>query len=323
MSFLQIFFLRGSRFSKEEEIAFYRLKQTEVVIIAQIKSAYYNVLSKKKLLEIAEENLKIAEDFSKKAEIRYNVGEGTNLERLTAKVQFTEAKNNLEVASNELRTAFAELNFYLGYGKRTDEIFTLADSLTYLPSDKFTFEELYNLSLSVNQQIKISELNVSIASINKSLAWSSLLPNFNLGYFKQTRDGDNGFYGASFGISVPLWFIFEQRGKIQEATANLSISEYEVQLTKNEIALKVKSAFTDYENNLNQVKLYVNDILPQSEEIYRTAVKSYDTGEITYLEFLQAKQTLINARSNYINVLLNYYLSIFTLEEIIGRSLTK
>lgn len=85
------YFLRGSRFSKEEEIAFYRLKQTEVVIIAQIKSAYYNVLSKKKLLEIAEENLKIAEDFSKKAEIRYNVGEGTNLERLTAKVQFTEA----------------------------------------------------------------------------------------------------------------------------------------------------------------------------------------------------------------------------------------
>lgn len=315
------YFLRGSKFSKEEEIAFYRLKQTEIRITAQIKSAYYNVLAKKDLLGIAEENLRIAEDFSKKAEIRYNVGEGTNLERLTAKVQFTEAKNNLEVASNELRTAFAELNFYLGYGKRTDEIFSLSDSLTYSPTEKLAFEELYNMSLSVNQQIKISELNVNTSSIDKSLAWSSLLPNFNLAYFRQTRDGDNGFYGASFGISVPLWFLFENRGQIQEATANVNIAESELQLTKNEVYLRLRSAFNDYENDLRQVNLYISDILPQAEEVYRSASASYDAGEITYIEFLQARQTLIGAYSNYTNVLFNYYRSIFTLEETVGQSL--
>ncbi len=317
------YFLRGSRFSKEEEIAFYGLKQTEVVITAQIKSAYYNVLSKKELLGIADENLKIAEDFSKKAEIRYNVGEGTNLERLTAKVQFTEASNNLEVAKNELRTANSELNFVLGYGKRTDEIFTLADSLTFTPTEKLTFEELYNLSLSVNQQIKISELNVSTSSIDKSLAWSSLLPNFNLAYFRQTRDGDNGFYGASFGISVPLWFLFENRGQIQEATANVNIAESELQLVKNEVYLRLRSAFNDYENDLRQVNLYISDILPQAEEVYRSASASYDAGEITYIEFLQARQTLIGAYSNYTNVLFNYYRSIFTLEETVGQNLLK
>ena len=54
---------------------------------------------------------------------------------------------------------------------------------------------------------------------------------------------------------------------------NQLISESELQLTKNEIALKLKSTFIDHENNLKQVKLYVNDILPQAEEIYRTAIK--------------------------------------------------
>jgi outer membrane protein TolC len=315
------YFLRGSKFSKEEEIAFYGLKRTEIIISAQIKSAYYNVLAKKELFGIAEENRKIAEDFSKKAEIRYNVGEGTNLERLTAKVQFTEASNNLEVANNELRTANAELNFVLGYGKRTDEIFSLSDSLTYSPTEKLAFEELYNMSLSVNQQIKISELNVNTSSIDKSLAWSSLLPNFNLAYFRQTRDGDNGFYGASFGISVPLWFLFENRGQIQEATANVNIAESELQLTKNEVYLRLRSAFNDYENDLRQVNLYISDILPQAEEVYRSASASYDAGEITYIEFLQARQTLIGAYSNYTNVLFNYYRSIFTLEETVGQSL--
>ena len=83
------------------------------------------------------------------------------------------------------------------------------------------------------------------------------------------------------------------------------------------------SAFTDHENNLKQVKLYVSDILPQAEEIYRTAIKSYEAGEITYIEFLQAKQTLINSRNNYINILFNYNRSIFTIEEIVGKSLIK
>ena len=315
------YFLRGSRFKEEEQIAFYRLKQTEISVIAQIKSAYYNVLAKKNLLKIAEENLKIAEDFYKKAEIRYNVGEGTNLERLTAKVQFTEAKNNLEIARNELKIAFAELNFALGYGKREDEIFILSDSLSYVPLKKYTLEELYNLTLLVNPEIKVFELNVNISSINRSLALSSLLPVFNVAYFRQMRDGYKGFYGVSFVMSVPLWFLFGNRGQIQEATANLNIAKSELQLIKNEIYLRLKSAFNDYENNLRQVELYISDILPQAEEVYRSATASYDAGEITYIEFLQAKQTLINAHVNYTNVLLNYYRSIFKLEEIVGQSL--
>ena len=115
--------------------------------------------------------------------------------------------------------------------------------------------------------------------------------------------------------------MFDQRGKIQEASANQSISESELQLTKNEIALKLKNAFTDHENNLKQVKLYVNDILPQAEEIYRTAIKSYDAGELTYLEYLQAKQTLISSRNNYINALFNHYQSVFRIEEIVGQNI--
>ncbi|KUO63496.1 hypothetical protein APF79_06910 [bacterium BRH_c32] len=314
------YFLKGSKFNKEEEIAVYKLNLTERSVINQVKTSYYKVLAKQYQVKSAEENLLISEDFFKKAEIRQNVGEGTNLERLTAKVQYTEARNNLEVAKNELTTSFAELNYSLGYGKQSYELnFALTDTLVFV-DHAINIEQIYKSLEETNPQIKIAELKYGIASVEKGLAWSSLLPNINLAYFKQTRDGDTGFYGASFGISVPLWFMFDQRGKIQEAVANQSISESELQLTKNEIALKIKSAFTDHENNLKQVKLYANDILPQAEEIYRTAIKSYDAGEITYIEFLQAKQTLINAKNNYINVLYNYNRSIFTLEEIVGKS---
>lgn len=313
------YFLRGSKLSTEKEITENEFRLTELNIIAQIKSAYFNVLAKENQLKIAEENLAIAEDFFKKAEIRYNVGEGTNLEKLTAKVQFTEAKNNAEVQRNLVKTAYAELNYVLGYGKEAKEkLFVLSDSLTY-HSKEYTLEGLVNDAEKVNPQLKVSELKVSSSSVSKTLAWSSLLPNFNLAYFKQTRDGDNGFYGASFGISVPLWFMFDQRGQIQEATANVSIAESELQLTKNSVYLRIKNALTEFQTADRQVQLYVKDILPQADEVYRTASKSYDAGEITYLEFLQAKQTLINSRNNYINALLAHNVAIATLEQTVGN----
>ena len=315
------YFLKGKKLNKQQQMTSYELCLTERNVISQVKTSYCKVLARQYQVISAEENLAISADFFKKAEIRQQLGEGTDLERRTAKVQYTEAQNNLDIAQNDLALAFAELNYTLGFGKQNyDSNFYLTDSLVFrdYQIDK---EKIFRSFDESNSQVKIAKLNYEIASVDKRLALSSMLPDINLAYFKQMRDGNNGFYGASFGISVPLWFMFDQRGKIQEASANKSISESELQVTRNEMALKLKSALTEHDNNLRQVRLYVNDILPQAEEIFKIALKSYDAGELTYLEYLQAKQTLINSRHNYISALWNHYQSVFRIEEIIGQDI--
>ena len=315
------YFLKGNKYSKEEEIAFEQFLLKKYELVKQIKSAYFKVLADQSIVKYSEENLIISDDFYKKAQIRYNVGEGTNIEELTAKVQLSEAKNKLEIAKNNLNTSLAELNYVLGYGNQNKtSSLLLTDSLIYTEHN-LSLETVYQTAEETNPQIKEAELNNGIAGVEKTLAWSSLLPNFNFAYFKQSRDGDSGFYGASFGISVPLWFIMDQRGAIQEASANESISEALLQQTKNEIRLKLKNAYTSYINNQQQIKTYNDDILPQTEEVYRTAIKSYDAGELSYLEYMQVKQLVINARENYITALFNYNKSLFELEEIIGKNI--
>lgn len=317
------YFLKGSKFSKEEESAVQHYSLKERQLIAEVKTAYYKMLSKQSLVRYAEENLSISEEFFRKAQIRYNVGEGTNIEQLTAKVQLSEAKNKLEIAINELKTSSAELNYSLGYGNDAyASVFSLTDSLVY-KEYTIVLDDIYTLTDSINPNIQIAKLNNSIASVEKSIAWSSLLPNFRVAYFKQSRDGINDFYGGSLGVSVPLWFLFDQRGAIQEASANESISDAILIQTKNETSLLAKNAFTEYTNNKQQLKIYIEDILPQAEEVYRTAIKSYDAGELSYLEFMQSKQMLINAQENSVNALFNYYKSIASLEEIIGINLNE
>jgi len=315
------YFLRAKILTKAEQISVQKLTVVERNIINRIKTSYCKVLLKKYEKQYAKENLSIAEDFLSKARIRTNLGEGTNLEKLTAIVQQGEAQNNLEIIKTELTNAFAELNYSLGFGRQNDDSnYVLTDSLIFI-DHKISYQDILKSFEENNPQIKIAELNNGIASIESDLAWSSILPNINVAYFRQKRDGINDFYGASFGVSVPLWFMFEQRGKIQEAAANKSGSDHDLISSKNEINFNLQSAITDHENNFRQVKFYRNTVLQQARVIYNTAIKSYEAGELSYIEFLQAEQTLISARNNYINTLFNHYVSVFRIEEITGQNI--
>ncbi len=315
------YFLRGSKYSIEKSIADNEFALAKLGVIAHIKKSYYNVVALQEQVGIARENLSIAQDFVKKAEIRYSVGEGTNLERLTAKVAYSEALNNVEVRNNHLIIAFAELNFAMGYGKGESKTYYLSDTLAILPFT-FTLSQLVDDAAAINPQIKANKLRVDSYTVDKSLAWSTILPNVTLACFnKQVRNDATNYYGASFSIGIPLWFMLDQRGKIIEAASNVSAAQFDLQTAHNAVYAKTQAAYAEFKHEEKQVRLYVKDILPQTEEIFRAADKSYKAGEITYIEFLQAQQTLINSRGGYVDALLAYNLSIVTIEEAIGKNL--
>jgi outer membrane protein TolC len=313
--------LRSSLLSKGVDAAEWDYNTASMLLTSRVKNSYYSVLAKEEKLKIAKENLTIAEDFIHKAELRLNLGEATNLEYLTAKVQYAQARNEISLAENELKTTRNELCCVLGLdaGHNADDC-QLTDSLSYREYN-FNSEDLLRWANEKNPLLKKASLMVNSASISRSLAWSGLLPGFEVEYFNQAIDGRKGFYGFSLGISVPLWFMFSQRGDIQEASANLRGAEYDLKSAENELTLNVKNAFLNYQNENRQVKLYRGEILPQAQEAYRSAKISYDAGEISYLEFLGARQTLITAKSSYTEALLNYNLSLTAIEEAIGASL--
>jgi outer membrane protein TolC len=315
------YLLRGSKFSLEKGIAENEYASLKLSVVSNIKKSYFTVLALLEQVKIAFENLSIAQDFIKKAEIRYSLGEGSNLENLTAKVNFAEARNNVEIQKSRLAAAFAELNFAMGNGKEESKTFLLTDTLAFIPFE-VTLSRLADDALAVNPALKASKLRIDSYSKEKSLAWSSLLPNLNIGYFnKQVRDEAKGYYGASLSIGGPLWFMLDQRGRILEASSNVSSAEAEFKKVNNDVYAKTQAAFAEFKHEEKQVQFYVQDILPQAKEIFRTASKSYEAGEITYMEFLQAQQTLINSKGSYADALLSYNLSIVTIEEAIGKTL--
>jgi outer membrane protein TolC len=314
------YFFRGSMLSTDADVARLALGQAERSVVNRIRSAYFKAVANSLRVLYAEENCSISEAFASKAEIRSEIGEASALERLTARVQHSESRNNLSFARNERASAYAELNHAIGLGTiEFDTTIVLTDSLVGRVRS-LKLDSLLQRIEQTNPHVAIERLRRHTVSTARSLAWASLLPNFNIAYYRQTRDGSGGFYGVSLGVSIPLWFMFDSRGKIQEAEAELSAAESRLVLARNDIALRVRNAFAEFQNTEMSVRLYRNDLLPEAEEIYRAASRGYGTGDLSYLEYLQAKQTLINARNGYVSTLLNYIRSISTIDELVGRN---
>lgn len=318
LDFPSLYYLHGAVSSTQIAVAEAEYAMTAISITAQAKTAYFQALAQQTKIKLAEENAAIAEDFARKAEIRFNVGEGTHLERLTAIVQRSLALNALEEARSDFAVAVAELYYALGRGEESREIL-LSDSLTYQPVN-LTLEQL-TAKAAAHPQIRALSAQVKVAALNRAVAWSSFLPSINASYFRQTVEDQANFYGVSAGLSFPLWAAFDQRGQVQEANAQQNIAELELLSLQNSIRLNVKTVFSQMINDGRQVELYQNDILPQAEEIYRTARASFEAGDITYIEFLQAKQTLVSARQEFVDKLAHFNISRANLEQAVGVAL--
>jgi outer membrane protein TolC len=320
LDFPTTIYLRGSQATDQIKLAEVEYASTRNEICARTTISYFNVLAKVERLALAKENRSVAEDFAQKSAIRRNVGEGTPLEQLTANVQQAQSRNAVETAVNDLRLARSELGMLIGITEEAEIAgLVLTDTLEFRP-EASNLDQLMNVAQLTNAQVRAGSFKRDIASTGRALAWSSLLPTLSASYLRQTRDGVTGLYGATFGISIPLWFMFDQRAQVQSASASYAMAEHELESTRHAVTVAVRSAYFEKVNCEQQLRSYEKDVLHQADEILRSAKASYEAGEISYLEFLQARQTVVQARSNYIDLLFTYHVAVAKLEQAVGSS---
>ncbi|RPI17238.1 MAG: TolC family protein [Ignavibacteriae bacterium] len=312
---------KGKKLNNEINIIASENDITSLNIINNVRRAYIILLQKQALIKIAEENYSVASEFKSKSSIRFDVGEATNLEKLTADVQHAQALNNLETLKNEYLIALSDMLYSVGIKQiYSDYNPVLLDSLTFKYFDE-SLESVIQISLKTNPLLTLSELRKNGAVMNRKIAISSFLPDLTIGYKRQSISGINNYYGINLGISLPLWFMFDQKGKVKEADAEIKVSEYEYDEIYLDVVNSTKKAYISLKNSEKQILLYKNTLLPESEEIFRIASTNYEIGEITYLEFLQSKQILITTKENYISALSNFNLNLIELEKALGRKL--
>ncbi len=311
-------YLRGKIASKEANVFLQEIELLKLDIVFQVKQAFYGLLLSQEKLRYAQQNLELAQDFLKKAELKFDAGDVAKVEVLRARVEASKAANDVRVASTDVRLAKAMLNFLLARKKYAPlEI----EGDLKRAAIRMDMDNLVERALSFRPEMKGINIAIEREKLSKKQAYMSYLPDFELGINKHRVLGEGEWWDFTLSFPIPLFFWQPKKGEIAEAEANIRSLEKDSEHLGNAITLEVEEAYMNAVTANNQISLFEDEILTQAEEVYNMFLFSYQEGEIGGIELIDARRTLIEARTSYADALFNYGVALAALEKSIGQKI--
>ena len=297
------------------------LEMTRLDLRSRVQVAYDRVLFAEQRLEYMVQHVQLAQDFLKKAQQRLEAGDVAQLVVLRAEVEAGRAANRMTEGHNDLSVAKAELNTLLARPSRTP--LEMNGDLDYQPTE-IDLEKLQLLALERRPDFRGADWAVESSLSAQGMVRAALLPDLNVGVFRQTirgATGEDGFWRVGLALDFPLWGAARQRGEIAEAKAVVGQAFAEKNSIRNQMLLEIESAFVKVQTSEKQVLLFKERILREAERSFEVANRSYAVGKAMYLELLQAQQALIEVREEYAAALFNYRSALYRLERASGGPL--
>jgi cobalt-zinc-cadmium resistance protein CzcA len=279
-------------------------------LIRNVRSAYYQMA-----YEVARQQLLTYQDsvyagFAKAADVRYTSGETKYLEKVAADAQYQQVLLQKKQAQKDLQIDEQELQKWLNTNQPVQ--------LT-MPLEKVSMSIIADSSvLSQNPVLNYYQQNINVSHALLSLEKNRLLPDFTVGYSKQTENGNGGFYGYQVGISIPLWFR-PQKGRIQAADIATKIAQADYENTQNNLIATYNQQIKEYEKWQEQLTYYDSSGLQQSKAIIKNAEINYKSGNISYVEYIQDLTQAFDIRLQYLNALNQNNQTVIYINYLLGR----
>lgn len=302
------------------------LKQqvTRNELISQVKSAYYHWQYLQATQQLLNSQDSIYTAFLKAAELRLKTGESNLLEKTTAETRLMEVKNLLAQNASEILMAQSQLQALVNAKNAVSlskEPLTKLEPM--LPADSAASDQNPALAY-LKQQIEVSNRQ-------RKLEAAKVLPDFNVGYFSQSLigyqnvngndqyfDASKRFTGFQVGISIPLWFV-PQTAKVKAAGINMEVVQSNYEQYQLNVQAHYRQATQEFIKNRNAISYYETGALPHATLLIKQADTAFKSGEIGYVEYLQALRNALSIKENYLQALNQYNQSVITLEFLTGK----
>jgi cobalt-zinc-cadmium resistance protein CzcA len=260
--------------------------------------------------------------FARAAQIRYDAGEATLLEKSTAQMHLMEAQNQLKQNKLEIDANLFQLMALLN---SSNSIVLKENELKpVLPQLNIDSTQIKN-----NAMLAYMQQQINIAQQQKSVELNKSLPDLKVGYFNQTLIGSVNYSDASIatsgtrfqgfllGVNIPLWY-FPNASRIKAANLQSRISQQYYQQYEISLNNEHKTAIAEYKRAKNNLDYYINSALPNAELVLNQAQKSYKQGDISYTEYLNAIRNATLIKQDYWLAVKNHNNSIFKLQFLAG-----
>ncbi|GGE30678.1 CusA/CzcA family heavy metal efflux RND transporter [Psychroflexus planctonicus] len=288
----------GKRLKRNKSFTELRSIQNELAIQQQFQNlelAYQNQLMIHSKMKIYQELDSVYADFYRMASRRFEEGESTYLEKITAQAKQTQIENQLQLLQAEEENNRLQLQNLL----QTDEEIQLQEQ----EIRRLQFQ-LKNIENHPNLVLKQAE--VQLANNELSLAKNELLPGISASYFIRTNASiDKNFNGYQIGLNVPLLF-FGDRAKIKAQKMQTEVVQLEEEQTKIDLQTQQNKLLNRITSQTESLNRFEETQLQVAKEILKTARSSFKNGEINFFQYAQSVDNAMQIKLEYLNLLAAY-----------------
>ncbi|HNW69703.1 MAG TPA: CusA/CzcA family heavy metal efflux RND transporter [Bacteroidales bacterium] len=293
----------------------YGLNLTKVQVVSEVKRNYFNLLfciTKLKLLDYQDS---LYMSFQHAAGLKLKTGESAMLEKISADTRLMEIKTMKNQVASDIEIFKKRLQTLLN---ETNEI-----SITETGMMKLLFEYGGDSSaVKNNPALALAQQQVKIMKYETKTEGSKMLPDLSVSYFNQSNkdlSAADRFTGISAGVSIPIFF-GASVSKVQAAKINTQIAQNNAEYYRNSLNNEYQALLQDYHKYKASLDYYETSAIPQSDLIIVQAGKSYKSGNIDYVEYVQSLDKALEIKANYLETLLNYNIAIIAIDELCGKT---
>jgi outer membrane protein len=276
-------------------------------VAARVAKTYVGALRAQADLETAQANIDLSQALLKQAENLKDAGTGTGIEVTRARVQLSNDRQRLLVATDARRRAY--LTLVRAIGLRLDTRVELTDVLKYIPTDSLTLEQAKAQALKFRSDLAAQEEREDNARLSGSAVKMERLPSLAAfaDYGSSGLAINNSVPTRTYGLSmrVPIFDGGRRDARRAEAESQFRQERIRTADLKDQVELDVRLALDTLGSAEQQVKVS-EEGLGLAENELAQARRRYEAGVANGLEVTDAQTRLARARDNHVAALHNY-----------------
>ncbi|MGA2668881.1 MAG: TolC family protein [Ignavibacteria bacterium] len=295
-----------------------------------IEISFWNFYKMKLLKNLFDEEVKQAERHVEDTKNFLKNGMATQNDLLKLQVQYSNVRLQQIDAQNNLDLARASFNKTIGLPmvNETD----IDTTRIQIIENKYNLRELVAEARSNRSELRSLNLRIEASNENLDAARSGWFPNVSLtGNWYMSKPNQRlqppvdifkGTWDVGISLSWDIWDWGNRQAQSQEAEQTLIQTRTSYDQVKDAVELEVNQNYMAliYDGEKLQVS---RESIEQAEENYRSIQDKYNVQLATSTDLIDAENSLLQARTNYMNATIDYQLGKAKLEKAIGRAIYK
>jgi len=307
---------RGSRINAAEaevDVAMAETKALRRDILLKLRTLFWNLAYEQarvaSLASLEAQTSSLVETVKRRAE----KGEVRPVEATRVEIELEKVTSDLESARIALGARRAELTLWLGVpaGMRL----VLVADLDTLPVAVDQDAALTGARKS-HPALAVAKARTRFFAAELDTEELAQVPSFGLTGFAN-YELDRRAYGVGLTADLPLWNW--STGRIAQAQARLAASRKQAEAADLELATEVIDAQAACQSSVATAARFRNNVVPRSETVASTVERTYQLGEASLLEVIDARRTLLDSRRLYLSALAEAQIDCSRLEVLVGE----